>query len=627
MSETVAGLNLILATAAFVAAVVALRRASRAAGRVESVRDRLRRLDADFDDLDAEMDSLRRRKKQPESPEEEQAEAEPLPESAEEPAAPVVQPARPPVARPVARPPRRPQPVPIDWERFVGRRVLGWVAVGLLLLSASFFVKYAFDTVFGPTARVATAAAVGLGLCLVGGRLARRGYRLACSMVSSAGLLVLYLAVYASFGFYTLLTPTAGAAVLAAILAEGVLLSLAYRARPLAYLAVIGALLIPMLVPTDRDHYAALFLYLAVINVAAAALTNRVRHPGLSLLTLAGSQVLFWVWFDGHYHPEKAAAVVAFQGFLFLLWLVADRLERAVPPDWERVGGWVAGAAFAFVALHRIVGEEAPGWVGVLALGFALLYAVLGRLALRSAAVDVVRPATLLSLGLAFLGLAIPLQGGTLWSAVGWAAMGAALWWFGLRIDRPLLRGLGAAFLVTALIGLIWAQSEVSDPVLVPVFNPRSLPTLGVIAALLTAAWSARRFQPRLTDLDVAVRYSAGFLAVAMGWGLLTWEGFNTCRVIFDLSETTTQTAISVLWAAYAAVLLAVGFALPSPPTRWTGLGLLALTVLKLLTYDLSELPGVYRAVTFLAAAVVVAAAAWGYHRLTRLADKETARD
>lgn len=614
MSETLAELSLFLAAAALVAALVAVRVASRAADRVEAVRDRLRRLDADLDDLDAEVHSLRRRKMQPAPPEELVEPAAAPPEAVEEPAAP-------PVARPVARRPRRPQPAPIDWERFVGRRVLGWVAVGLLLLSASFFVKYAFEVAFGPTARVATAAAVGLGLCLLGGRLARRGYRLACSMASSAGLLVLYLAVYASFGFYTLLTPTAGAAVLAVILAEGVLMSLAYRARPLAYLAVIGALLIPVLVPTDRDHYAALFLYLAVVNVAAAALTNRVRHPGLSLLTLAGSQVLFWVWFDGHYHPEKAAAVVAFQGFLFLLWLVAERLERAGPPDWERVGRWVAGAAFAFVALHRIVAEEAPGWVGVLALGFALLYAVLGRLALRRAAVDVVRPATLLSLGLAFVGLAIPLQGSAPGAAVGWAAMGAALWWFGLRIDRPLLRGLGAAFLAAALVGLAWAQSEVTDPVTVPLFNRRSLPTLGVIAALLTAAWSARRFQPRLTDLDVVARYAAGFLAVALGWGLLTWEGFNTGRVILDLSETSTQTAISVLWAAYAAVLLTVGFASHSPPVRWTGLGLLALTVLKLLTYDLSELPGVNRAMTFLAGAVVVAAAAWGYHRLTRLAE------
>jgi uncharacterized membrane protein len=621
MSESVAGLSLILAAAALAVAVAALRRASRAADRLDAVRDRLRRVDADLDDLDAEVHSFRQRKKQPAPPEVPvESVAAPPPEAVEEPAAP-------PVARPVARRLRRPQPAPIDWERFVGRRVLGWVAVGLLLLSASFFVKYAFEVAFGPTARVATAAVFGLGLCLVGGRLARRGYRLACAMVSSAGLLVLYLAVYASFGFYTLLTPTVGAAVLAVILAEGVLLSLAYRARPLAYLAVIGALLIPVLVPTDRDHYAALFLYLAVVNVAAAALTNRVRHPGLSLLTLAGSQVLFWAWFDGHYHPEKAGAVVAFQLVLFVLWLAAERLEWVAPPDWERVGRWVAGAAFAFVALHRIVAEEAPEWVGVLALGFALLYAVLGRLALRSAAVDAVRPAALLSLGLAFVGLAIPLQGGAPWAAVGWAAMGAALWWFGLRIDRPLLRGLGAAFLAAALVGLAWAQSKVAEPVTVPLFNPRSLPTLGVIAALLTAAGSARTFQPRLTDLDVAVRYAAGLLAVALGWGLLTWEGFNTGRVIFGLSEMSTQTAISILWAGYAAMLLAAGFALRSPPVRWTGLGLLALTVLKLLTYDLSELPGVYRAVTFLAGAVVVAAAAWGYHRLTRLADKETARD
>ena len=51
---------------------------------------------------------------------------------------------------------------------------------------------------------------------------------------------------------------------------------------------------------------------------------------------------------------------------------------------------------------------------------------------------------------------------------------------------------------------------------------------------------------------------------------------------------------------------------------RWTGLGLLVVTVLKLIGYDLSELPAILRALTFLAAAVVSALAAWAYQRLTQ---------
>jgi uncharacterized membrane protein len=70
------------------------------------------------------------------------------------------------------------------------------------------------------------------------------------------------------------------------------------------------------------------------------------------------------------------------------------------------------------------------------------------------------------------------------------------------------------------------------------------------------------------------------------------------------------------VWAIYAAVLLAIGFRLNHAPTRWTALGLFAVTLLKLLFYDFSELAGVYRVLTFLMAAIVLAAATWAYRRI-----------
>jgi uncharacterized membrane protein len=296
--------------------------------------------------------------------------------------------------------------------------------------------------------------------------------------------------------------------------------------------------------------------------------------------------------------------------------MLAGRFSRVRVLDGERVAMWLATALCLFFALHRIIAEEAPAWRGVLAIGFALAYALFAGFALRSG--DVVRLATLSALAFGFLGAAIPLQSDAPWTAVSWAVIGAVLWWFGLRVRNSYLRAGGVVFLGGSLVAAAsaWLAVESATP-LIPVFNSRTLPLLGVAGCFLGVAATTRRLRDRLPDSNLLVRNLAGLGAAFLVWVTLTWETLHTGGDILKWSETETQTALSVVWALYAASLLAVGFWLRRPMVRWTGLGLLVVTVLKLIGYDLSELPAILRALTFLAAAVVSALAAWGYQRLT----------
>jgi len=608
MTELIPGLSIAVAVVAVVMAFLAFSRTARLSEQIVSLRRELQLMDDDLAVVERRVKVHHRVPPPSEKPaiEDEVEVLETPPTNT------------PKVARPVTKRRRPPAPTPIDWEKFVGRRVLGWVAVGLLVLAATFFIKYAFDTIFGPTARVAIGALVGIGLCLIGGRFGHRGKSLVCAMICSAGLLVLYLSIYVAFGYYTLLQPLVGGAFLAVIVTEGVLLSIWYRAKPLAYLALAGALLVPILVPADEDRYLGFFLYLMVVNAAAAVLLRYVAHPGLRLLTYLGSQLLFWIWFSFHYHPEKLGAVIAVQTGLYAVWLLVGRFTLAKTEIAERIAMWLATALCFFLALHRIVNEEATEWRGVLALGFALWYAVLARAALPAAAKDITRLATLTALAFGFLGVAIPLHADAPWTPVGWAVIGTVLWWFGLRVRQDFLRFGGLLYLSGSLVALLWAWTIVQpDSILFPFFNPRSLPIIAVAGCLLRVAWLAHRYQNRQSELNTGVRYAAGLGAVGLVWVMLTWETLHTGRDIFEFSELGSQTALSIVWAIYAATLLAIGFSLSNPPVRWTGLGLLVITVLKLITYDLSELPEIYRALTFLAVAIVTAAAAWGYHRIT----------
>ena len=97
-------------------------------------------------------------------------------------------------------------------------------------------------------------------------------------------------------------------------------------------MAVVGGLLTPVLLHKDIEHYAAFFTYLLILNAGAAVLAVLRPWPWPAGLALIGTQFLFWGWYEEHYHPEKLAAVLAFQSVLFVLHLGSG----ASQPAWSK---------------------------------------------------------------------------------------------------------------------------------------------------------------------------------------------------------------------------------------------------------------------------------------------------
>ncbi len=75
------------------------------------------------------------------------------------------------------------------------------------------------------------------------------------------------------------------------------------------------------------------------------------------------------------------------------------------------------------------------------------------------------------------------------------------------------------------------------------------------------------------------------------------------------------QMALSVLWAAYAAALAAVGFVRRSSSLRWASLVLFALTIVKAMLVDIARLQQLYRIIVFFVLGVLLLLVAWGYHK------------
>ncbi len=290
-------------------------------------------------------------------------------------------------------------------------------------------------------------------------------------------------------------------------------------------------------------------------------------------------------------------------------------------------------------------------WLGTLAVGLALVHTLLAWLVFVRRPQDGLLVLVLVAIAMAFVAWTIPLQAEATWIAVGWAVQGLALWWFGLRVRAAGVRGLGAVLLLLAIGRLLFVDTPEAHPrPFIPIFNRYGLPAVVVAGCVVAAGLIARRFLARLNPADQVLARCTGLAGVVLLWIVFSVEAFDSFAVranelylgvppgpgaeVYDqqgrpLNEVraeesrhllqSAQVALSVVWAAYAAVVLAVGFRLPSQPLRWGALGLFGLTLGKVVLVDMSNLPGLYRVVAFLVLSLMMGAAAWGYQKMKAL--------
>jgi uncharacterized membrane protein len=537
-----------------------------------------------------------------------------------------------------------------SWETWIGRRGLGWVAVVLMLLTTAFFLKQVFENRWiGELGRVSLGVAAGLVLCGLGFRYHRRDWRLFSQMLTAGGVVLLYLSTFGAFGYYHLLPRQPASFFLVVLIVEAAALALLYEAPAIALMAVIGGLLTPLLLATDRDQYRSLFLYLVVLNAGVAGLSIVRPWRVMGLVSFLGSQGLFWAWYDRHYHPEKLAAAIGFQAALLGLYLGASlivhvvRRRKATVEDLVRM---LLVAGLSFAAAYTLLDEDYHLWMGTMAIGMAILYTTFAWVALRSSGGDGRLVLTNVAVAIGFIATAIPIQAQAVWISLGWAILGLALWWFGLRARLTAIRAMGAVLLVLAAGRLVIFNSPSFDrPPFVPLVNTYGLPALAVAACILAVAaigWRTRHGAAAWDRLAMAV---AGLSGIALVWLVLSLESCQyftaqagqlqtemaqrdqrvpdaSGRPIGEVAAQRAdqllrlgQTALSVVWAVYGAVVLAAGFRLRSSGLRGAALVILGATLGKVVLLDMSGLPGFYRVATLFAAAMVMAIAAWAYQK------------
>src|SRR6185503_9452023 len=339
----------------------------------------------------------------------------------------------PPIAPEPPPPPRPALPTTslnaFELESIIGRRGVGWVAVVLILFATAFFLKYAFDNRWiGELGRVSIGIAFGVAMSLAGFRYHRRGWRIFSQILTAGGIVLLYLSTYAAFGYYHLVGQKTAFSFLAILIAEAAALSLVYNAPAIAIMALIGGLLTPVLLHSDRDQYRSFFTYLVVLDAGALALLK--HWTGLSSIAYYGTQLLFWTWYDENYHHQKRGAVLIFQTAIFLLSLLAHlarELFRRDSSTLEDALLLLVNPFVFFATAYHLLNPTHHDWMGAFAIIMALVYAGIAKLLLSRAVGSRREILLLIAVALTFLTVAIPIQLRSNWITIAWAVEGVAI--------------------------------------------------------------------------------------------------------------------------------------------------------------------------------------------------------
>ncbi len=365
-----------------------------------------------------------------------------------------------------------------------------------------------------------------------------------------------------------------------------------------------------------------------LLNLFLLGLSRITRITALPMAGLLCTLGLEAVW---HAHSFDAQ-----QPMLPLLWYLGFHALFTLHPHLfrrhlaETTTPWATAAlagAGTFPLVYALVDKAWPNdHMGLLPLVFAVpqlasLFAVL-KLHRSDNPARMTQLAWFGGMALLFITLIFPIQFEKQWITVSWALEGAALCWLFRRVPHPGLRATGAVLLAVAFARLALNPAVLEYHVRgeIPIWNWQLYAYgLTALAAFLAAWWldPPRHIWNEINLRGVFTAFGGILLFLLLNIEIadaFTPPGSRSIAFDFDGNFGRDMT-YSIAWALFALALLVIGFAKESLHTRYTGIALLAVTLLKLFFHDLAQLDSVYRIGALIAVSLIALAASSLYQR------------
>ena len=526
--------------------------------------------------------------------------------------------------------PAVPQPAPpreFSLEKTIGQYWLNRVGIVATLVGVSYFLKYAFENNWiNPGGRILIGLFAGIGLLLWSGVFRKRGHASFSYSLKAVGLGTLYLSLWAGFQVYALIPAGIAFAAMALVTAGTTVLALAQNAELLASFALVGGFATPLLLSTGENHEAVLFSYVCLLDAAILVLSAAKPWRRLLVGSFAGTVLLYTGWYSQYYSSAQRALtvlfVLLFAGIFAVIPLVTaySRSTMVAGPSITLTVLPLANAASFFLALFAMYQRETSvlAWYS---LAFAAVYlGISAAFEKRFSGKDTEFISLLhLAIAIAFVTISIPLKLDAQWITIGWLVESAALLWISVLSRNRFLYYLACVALGLGIMRLLLFDRFQTETL---VFNERFI-TYAIAIAILAGIARLGKYDSsqRESQLLRASLVVLNFLALVA----LTLEASDyfyrqmslsmDSRSIYHQLLVARGFTYSAIWLVYGAALMAIGLWKRSAFVRWQSLLLIAVTIAKVFLYDVSQLGGSYRIVSFIALGAVLLAISYIYQR------------
>lgn len=203
-----------------------------------------------------------------------------------------------------------------SFEKNVATKLPVWIGAISLICAAFFLVKYSIELGWmKPEVRLSLGGLFGVFLIVAGHWVLKRPHIANCQRISQglvgAGLVALYVTIYASLSLYNLIPPLFGFLAMATVTGFAVILSLRHG-QPIAVFGLLGGLLTPVLVGSDEPNAIAMFAYLFLLFTGMFSVLVRKGWWLLAVAAIIGVFAWSVFWFMLVFSASDAVILVVF---------------------------------------------------------------------------------------------------------------------------------------------------------------------------------------------------------------------------------------------------------------------------------------------------------------------------
>lgn len=517
------------------------------------------------------------------------------------------------------------------FEIRLGQKWLLIIGIVTMIFGIGYFLKYSFEQGWvGPAGRVAMAYFWGIALLLAGNGFRTKKFESFGLYLIGGGIATLYFSTFAAFQIYHLFSQAPSFSIMVLITVLASVLSIVYDNKWLSVLGIIGGFTTPVLLSTGQDNQIVLMTYMAILNVGLLTIAFYKRWGLLNILGFIFTYLLYTAWFGSHYTETKFWPTIIFLNIFYFIYCLIPFAYYFSRIDNEKTEEFLIITPNSFITFgfsyFMIKDYFSLEWVSVISILYSVLFLLMASYLFKKDKHNQNAFVILLAKSALFLIITIPIIFSNHWITIFWAAQAITLLWAGIKLDKRSLI-LSAYLLITITIG----KFLLYDYIAVFRFNPdffnianaytymiteRYITSVLLLVLLYAFASMAKRMSlHHLSYSKTSDREDAPAMFALWGGFLFIVLNIETAAFFHDYLPAARFAAISVLWAVFSVALMVIGFKDNNSLIRKVSLVLFSVTILKVFSFDMSNISTPYRIISFIILGLILVLTSYLYHK------------